>query len=138
VAWTGNVFSRLYSWVNDATAGVPITASRFDADTNDIVAGFAASMQYVNITANGVIPAGIGTAFIFIGAASAIFLPVAPQGANIVRVSDASGSAGTNNITVSPSSGTIDGASTHVITSDYGSATFAFNGTNWFIVARSP
>lgn len=36
--WSGSgVFTRIYSWVADAAAGINITASRMDADTNDIV-----------------------------------------------------------------------------------------------------
>lgn len=33
------VFVRNYSWVSDATNSIPITASRMDADTNDIAQG---------------------------------------------------------------------------------------------------
>lgn len=37
--WNGSgVFNRIYSWVSDAAAGINITASRVDNDTNDIVA----------------------------------------------------------------------------------------------------
>lgn len=40
MAWNGSgVFSRLYSWVTDASNSIPITASRMDSDTNDIVTG---------------------------------------------------------------------------------------------------
>lgn len=40
--WLGNgTFSRIYSWVSDAAAGIDITASRTDTDTDNItVAGF--------------------------------------------------------------------------------------------------
>lgn len=37
MSWSGSgVFNRLYSWVADKNAGINITASRMDADTNDI------------------------------------------------------------------------------------------------------
>lgn len=37
--WNGSgQFVRIYSWVSDALAGIPITASRMDADTNNITA----------------------------------------------------------------------------------------------------
>lgn len=37
MSWNGaGVFNRLYSWTADAAAGIDITASRMDADTNDI------------------------------------------------------------------------------------------------------
>jgi hypothetical protein len=36
--WSGSgTFTRNYSWTNDAANSIPITASRMDADTNDIV-----------------------------------------------------------------------------------------------------
>lgn len=37
MSWTGSgSFARLFSWSADAAAGIDITASRFDSDTNDI------------------------------------------------------------------------------------------------------
>lgn len=51
----------------------------------------------------------------------------------VLMVKDASGSAETNNITITPASGTIDGAASLVISSAYGSAYLVSNGTNWFI-----
>lgn len=39
-----------------------------------------------------------------------------------------------NAVTVSPASGTIDGASTHVIATQYASRDFVSDGTNWFVV----
>src|ERR1700721_2951073 len=37
--WNGSgVFNRIYSWVADAAAGIDITASRMDADTDNITA----------------------------------------------------------------------------------------------------
>lgn len=43
MSWNGSgSFTRLYSWLADAAAGIDITASRVDADTNNITAvGFA-------------------------------------------------------------------------------------------------
>jgi hypothetical protein len=54
-----------------------------------------------------------------------------------VVVKDESGSAGTDNITVKSInvSQTIDGASTTVINTNYGSKKFYSNGTNWFTSA---
>jgi hypothetical protein len=38
MGWNGSgIFTRGYSWINDAANSIPITASRMDADTNDIV-----------------------------------------------------------------------------------------------------
>ena len=45
---SSGVFSRAYSWVADALAGINITASRMDADANDIANGLSQC-----ITSNG-------------------------------------------------------------------------------------
>lgn len=51
----------------------------------------------------------------------------------IVIIKDESGAAGTNNITIATEgSETIDGASTLVISSNYGVARLYSDGTNWF------
>ena len=49
-----------------------------------------------------------------------------------IDIKDESGGAGTNNITISPQSGTIDGAASVVISANYGVARVYSNGTNWF------
>ena len=64
-----------------------------------------------------------------------VILP-APNISNIGRfftVKDASGLAGTNNITVTAISGNIDGLSIYEIDLNNGSATFYSDGTNYFI-----
>lgn len=55
-------------------------------------------------------------------------------GARTMTIKDAKGDAATNNITLTPASGTIDGASTFVINTNFGSATVAFDNTNWFVI----
>jgi hypothetical protein len=50
-------------------------------------------------------------------------------------VTDKSGTAGTNNISVTSSSGNVNGVATYVaVNTNYGRATFASDGTNWFTV----
>lgn len=65
-----------------------------------------------------------------------ITLPAAPATGQQFRIKDASGGAGTNNITVDVTGGviTIDGATSQVINIDYGFMTVVFDGTNYFIV----
>ena len=65
--------------------------------------------------------------------AVSVTLPANTAG-RLIRVKDESGNASTQNITVSPASGTIDGAATYVINTNYGKATFFGNGTNWFTI----
>lgn len=64
----------------------------------------------------------------------AITLPLASTMAGQrVSVKDETGNANTHNLTVTRSgSDTIDGATTYVISTNYGFATFYSNGTNWF------
>lgn len=59
----------------------------------------------------------------------------APSATNVGKffvVKDTSGGASSNNITVAGASGNIDGAANHVISSNYGSAVFYSDGTNYF------
>lgn len=55
----------------------------------------------------------------------------------VVIISDESGAAATNNITITPSAGLINGAATYVINANYGSVTLEFDGTNWFTAVVS-
>ncbi len=60
--------------------------------------------------------------------------PVANAGSKItVGKSDGGG----NTLTITPASGTINGAATLAITAAYGHATLISNGTNWFIESKS-
>ena len=67
------------------------------------------------------------------GAASAITLPSASANSGkSYLIKDVSGAAATNNITITPSSGTIDGASNSKISTNYGALEVFSNGSNWF------
>lgn len=48
-----------------------------------------------------------------------------------IIVKDNSGAASTNNITITSSGANIDGAATYVISTNYGSITLIYNGTQW-------
>lgn len=69
------------------------------------------------------------------GAATAVTLPAGPKPGQVVVVKDAKGDAATNNITVTPAAGNVDGAANHVISENYGAATYYYNGTEWNIVS---
>ncbi len=68
--WNGSgVFTRLFSWVNDKNAGIDITASRMDSDTNDIVTGLentvtldGQTVPTANLPMGGFIHTGVGNA----------------------------------------------------------------------------
>jgi hypothetical protein len=61
-----------------------------------------------------------------------ITLPAATSGRKLV-IKDSGGSAQTNNITISPASGTIDGASTFVLNNNYQSVDLVSDGINWWV-----
>lgn len=65
------------------------------------------------------------------GAATSVTLPSSPIKGRTICVIDGKGDALVNNITISPSSGTINGASTYVISANYGAANLVYNGTEW-------
>lgn len=69
-----------------------------------------------------------------LAAARTVTLPAASSmTGKVITVKDEAGAAATNNITVSvASAGTIDGASTSVINTNYGFKTYYSNGTQWF------
>lgn len=72
-----------------------------------------------------------------VGQATQVTLPTSPQSGYFCWVKDAKGDAGTNNITIVPAAGLIDGNANYVINRNYGSACFQYNGTNWNCIAES-
>lgn len=67
------------------------------------------------------------------GASTTVNLPSGVTGTVFV-IKDGKGDANTNNITVTPAAGNIDGSGTYVINSNYGSVTLVYNGTQWNII----
>jgi hypothetical protein len=72
--------------------------------------------------------------FTALAAAAAVTLPAAStMSGKSILVKDEAGAAATHNITVSvASSGTIDGAASSVISTNYGLGRYYSNGTQWF------
>lgn len=69
------------------------------------------------------------------GAATQVTLTPSPESGMFRWVIDAKGDAATNNITVvGAASETINGASSHVISENYGVALYFYNGTEWNVV----
>jgi len=68
------------------------------------------------------------------GAATTVNLPASPSLGLTMTIKDGKGDAATNNITITPAAGTIDGAATNVINANYGSRTITYNGTEWNVV----
>lgn len=65
--------------------------------------------------------------------ARSLTLPAATATLCVV-VKDSTGNAATNNITITPASGLIDGAATYVISANFESETIVSDGTNFFVV----
>jgi hypothetical protein len=65
------------------------------------------------------------------GAATQVTLPASPTASQLAVVIDAKGDAATNNITIVPAAGTIDGAASVLIQTNYGAISFIYNGTEW-------
>jgi hypothetical protein len=63
--------------------------------------------------------------------AVAVTLPPTPYVGMVVEVIDATGDGGTNNITVTPAAGTVNGGANLVIASNYGRARFVRYATEW-------
>lgn len=66
--------------------------------------------------------------------AVAIALPSSPAAHHVYTIKDAKGDSAVNNITVTPASGTVDGAASKVISSNYGALRLLWDGTTWFSV----
>lgn len=71
-----------------------------------------------------------------VAASTIVNLPATPTTGRRVEIKDAKGDAATNNITVTPATGTIDGAATYVINANYGGAIFSYNGSEWDVIAN--
>ena len=65
----------------------------------------------------------------------AVNLPSGVSG-QVFTVVDGKGDAGTNNITITPAAGTINGAATYVIDSNRAGVSLAYNGTSWTVIAE--
>lgn len=67
--------------------------------------------------------------------AVAVNLPAGVSG-QVFTVVDGKGDAGTNNITITPAAGTINGDATYVIDSNRAGVSLAYNGTSWTVIAE--
>lgn len=66
-----------------------------------------------------------------VGAATTVNLPATPATGRTFIIKDGKGDAGANNITITPAAGTIDGAGTSVISTNFGFSMLTYNGTQW-------
>ncbi len=68
------------------------------------------------------------------GAATTVNLPATPTTGQTYVIKDGKGDAATNNITVTPAAGNIDGAATYVMTGNYQAVTLTYTGSEWSVI----
>lgn len=69
-----------------------------------------------------------------VGAPTVVTLPASPTEGCEIIIKDAKGDAFTNNITISAAAGNIDGLTSFILTQNYQSFTFIYNGTEWNVI----
>lgn len=68
-----------------------------------------------------------------VGAATTVNFPAGVLN-TVFTVKDGKGDAASNNITVTPAAGNIDGSGTYVISTNFGAGKFVYNGTQWNVI----
>ena len=68
-----------------------------------------------------------------VGAATTVNLPASPVTGLTYIIKDCKGDANTNNITITPAAGNIDGAGTYVMSTAYQSVGLIYDGTQWHV-----
>lgn len=94
--------------------------------------------QVVAVTSPGAYPyTTLATDYVILvdtTAARTINLIGSPVTGQTYRIKDNVGSAATNNITITPAAGNIDGAASYVISTNYASVDLVYNGTQWNVL----
>jgi hypothetical protein len=95
----------------------------------------AASGQVVKITSPGAYPyTTLSSDYVIIvdtTSARTINLIASPTTGQTYRIKDNTGNAASNNITIIPASGNIDGSGSYVISANWGSVDVSYNGSFW-------
>jgi hypothetical protein len=90
------------------------------------------------VTASGPVQMTDSDCMVFINKiaseATTVTLPLSPKDGMFVVVKDMKGDADINPITVVVSGGTLDGLSQFIMSNNYQSMMFAYNGTEWNII----
>ena len=111
--------------------------SNFKINTNGVGFGGGIINAVRTITASGAVTVATTDYFLCVnktvGAATAVNLPSTPATGQTFIVKDCKGDAATNNITITPSAGNIDGGSTFVMNYGYESASLVYSGSAWSV-----
>lgn len=122
------------------SAGVPTSSSQFTIDPTTgklkVQRGHTENVRVHTIA--GAVTVAVSDYIVVVnkasGAATAANLPASPVAGDVYIIKDGKGDAATNNITVTPAAGTIDGAATYVMSVNYASVTIVYNGTQWNLI----
>jgi hypothetical protein len=90
------------------------------------------------ITASGAVTVSATTDYLICvnktsGAATTVNLPATPATGLTFLIKDCKGDAATNNITLTPAAGNIDGSSTYVMNTNYQSVAVTYSGSIWML-----
>jgi hypothetical protein len=122
--------------------GVTGSTQCLEANTSGVVIGSGAACganaPIRVVTASGTVnvTSSDGTVIIrkTVGAATSVDLLASPPTGMIVTIKDGKGDAATNNITVVPAAGNIDGLTTFVMTTAYEAVMLQYDGTQWDVL----
>jgi hypothetical protein len=130
---------------NTGTSGatIPVNSANNTSSGNNTHSGAETFTGTLRVTMRTVTAAGAvtvsATADYFVcvnksaGAATTVNLPATPPTGLTYLIKDCRGDASTNNITITPAAGNVDGSSTYVISNNYGSVAVTYNGAAWSI-----
>lgn len=140
VLWTGRGRLRFtadgtFGFTDDSTS----KAYTFTAvDDNNLQMSGGVVIPVRVVTAAGAVTVAVTDQVVVVnkttGAATTVNLPAAPRTGQQFKIKDGKGDAATNNITITPAAGNIDGAATKVISTNYGAATVVYNGSQWNVL----
>lgn len=135
LANTFNLFGPV-TGVLKGNAASYVTTAATGADIRPLLYGSSVRV----VTAAGAITAANTDVYICVnkttGAASAVALFASPTTGYVLTVLDCKGDANTNNITITPAAGLIDGSATFVINTAFGAWQAVYTGTIWKTVAH--
>lgn len=140
--WSGGQFTRIYNWVDDKNAGIPITASRMDGDSDDFASGInntiakdGSNTPTANLNIGSFRLTSVGTATALTDAPTMNQLQAGVTNWGVV-----SGTADALTLTLSPAQTTIaDGTLVNIRAASANATTaptFAFNATTARAITR--
>jgi hypothetical protein len=133
---SGNVDNKLV--IENSNSSTPLIGGDFSADQIELNGGMIHKVTTVNAATYDLLTSDyiLNVTYPSTAAVTSLTLPTAQTvSGRVIIIKDASGNAGTNNITIDTEGGqTIDGAATKVLNGNYESVMLYCDGSNWFII----